>query len=175
MSGRPSRRRPDGPEDANPLNRRLPAEVVSRRRRPEPAAVEAAEDVPVTVERKSVFGLKAAQREKWLKKALKQAADNQIRASDLYDVIASTRFVDDIPYKMGQKMARAVRQQLNLFSGKQQRFLSADAALVKKFGDAEPEAEEKAEDVQAKEKEASAEVSNQMEEMMARCRAFVRE
>lgn len=136
--------------------------------------MEASEDVPVTLDRKAIFGLKAAQREKWLKRALKQAAENQIRASDLYDVIASTRFADDIPYKLGQKMARAIRQQLSLFSGKQQRFLSADAALVKKFGQDE-EPEETAEAAKEKEAAQAAETTTQMEEMMARCRAFVRE
>jgi len=177
MSGRPSRRRPDGPEDANPLNRRLPAEVVSRRRRVEPpAAAEADESAIVTLDRKTVFALKPPQREKWLRKALKQVAESLIRSSDIYDVIASTRFTEDVPYKLGQKMARAVQQQLTLFSGKQQRILSAEATLAVKFGKApegEPEAGKAAEEAPAD--APSAEAPGTAEEMMARCRAFVRE
>lgn len=181
MSGRSSRRRPDGPEDANPLNRRLPAEVVSRRRRVAlPTAVEAAEDAPVTLDRKAVFALKPPQREKWLKKALKQVADSQIRSSDLYDVIASTRFAEDIPYKLGQKMARAVQQQLSLFSGKQQRFLSAEATLVLKFGKAAQQGADASEApgngwAAPEAGVVAAPPQTSAEEMMARCRAFVRE
>lgn len=173
MSGRSSRRRPDGPEDANPLNRRLPAEVVSRRRPQQVAQVETTDD-SVPLDRKVVFLMKPDKRQKWLTKALKQAGEGLVRASDLYDVIASTRFAEDVPYKLGQKMNRAVQQQLDLFSGKQQRYLSTESLLSTKFGKVsapEPEVEETANEGTD---EGEAAVS-QMEEMMARCRAFVRE
>jgi len=146
-----------------------------------PAAVEAAEGATVTLERKAVFALKPPQREKWLKKALKQAAGGQIRASDLYDVIASTRFTEDVPHGLGQRMARAVQQQLSLFSGKQQRFLSSEATLALKFGRPPAEQDPGAGKVPGGDPDppegagAEGPQGTMEEEMMARCRAFVRE
>lgn len=172
MSGRVSRRRPDGPEDANPLNRRIPAEVVSRRRRT-PAAGEGEDDV--SLDRKSVFALKPPQRAKWLAKALKGVADSVLRASDVYDLVANSRFVEDVPYKLGKNMARTVQQQLTLFSAKQQRFLVTEAALGQKFGMTPEEEKELEVSVDVKANDGTADDSMQMEDMMARCRAFVRE
>lgn len=142
--------------DANPLVNRLPAEVVSRRKpRAEPAFVEV-EGGSVTIDRKTIFAMKPEHRAKWLFKALKHAAVGEVRANDVYDVIASNRFVEDLPPKVGRKMGRAVQEQMDLFSTKQRRFLTSEAVLVSKFG-----AQESAE--------------SKMEDMMARCRAFVRE
>jgi len=124
------------------------------------------------IDRKAVFSMKPERRAKWLTKALKQAADGLLRASDIYDVISSTRFAEDIPYKMGSKMNSAVQEHLPLFSGKQQRYLSSESTLSVKFGKKkEVNAMESSQDDKAAEEKSEA----QMEEMMARCRAFVRE
>lgn len=155
------------------MNRRLPAEVVSRRRPQQAAQAETTDDF-VPLDRKVVFLMKPDKRQKWLTKALKQAGEGLVRASDLYDVIASTRFAEDVPYKLGQKMNRAVQQQLDLFSGKQQRYLSTESLLSTKFGKVgAPEAE--LEDVAHEGTDEGEAAVSQMEEMMARCRAFVRE
>lgn len=154
------------------MNRRLPAEVVSRRRPQQVAQVETAGD-PVPLDRKVVFLMKPDKRQKWLTKALKQAGEGLLRVSDLYDVIASTRFPEDVPYKLGQKMNRAVQQQLDLFTGKQQKYLSTESLLSTRFKVGAPE-HEIGDTAQESADEGEAAVS-QMEEMMARCRAFARQ
>uniref|UniRef100_A0A7S0ZX77 Uncharacterized protein n=1 Tax=Noctiluca scintillans TaxID=2966 RepID=A0A7S0ZX77_NOCSC len=157
--------------DANPMNKRLPAEVISRRRRIEPPTEK---DGLMTVDRKAIFVMKPEHRAKWLLKALKQAAEGRLRTSDLYDVIVSTRFIDDVPLRAGRRMERAVRDQLSLFSGKQQRFLSSEAALTVKFGKASEG--DGAEEQGSEEPLAVTEkAESRAEDMMARCRDFVRE
>uniref|UniRef100_A0A7S1AFL3 Uncharacterized protein n=1 Tax=Noctiluca scintillans TaxID=2966 RepID=A0A7S1AFL3_NOCSC len=155
--------------DANPMKRRVPAESISRRRRVEPQPPE--KDAVLTVDRKAIFVMKPDQRAKWLIKALKQASEGRIRTSDLYDVIVSTRFIEDVPVRAGRKMERAVREQLSLFSGKQQRFLSSEAAITVKFGQQADDAPGQADEAPGVTEQAE----SRAEEMMARCRDFVRE
>jgi len=162
--------RQDG-TDANPMHKRLPAQVVGRRRRADPPP----EDGLTTLDRKAVFAMKAEQKAKWLTRVLKQAADGACRPSDLYDIIASSRFAEELPVKVGRKMAKAVKDQLALFSVKQQRSLSGEATLLVKFADAAPEAPEASSAKEETQPASGGPEGDLAEDMMARCRAFVRE
>lgn len=166
----------EDPRDANPMYKRLPAEVVSRRRHHEVVSTDG-EDL-VSVDRKAVFVLKPEQRLKWLAKALRQVEEGRLRPSDLYDVVSSSRFADNIPPKVGKKMGKALREQIGVFTGKQQKFLSEQAEITARFG-AQPA---KASSVPVSDsatpvsKEGDAGGNNiDVDEMMARCRAFVRD
>jgi len=152
--------------DANPLVNALPAQVVGRRRRAQPSQAELQGDT-VTLDRQLVFLMKPEHRAKWLSNALEQMGqDQEIRASDIYDIIASNRFVDGVQPKLGRKMASLLLGQLELFSAKQKRFLSSEAALVAKFG---VTPQQHAQSQQAEQQAQAA------DDMMARCAAFVRE
>ncbi|CAL1171648.1 unnamed protein product [Cladocopium goreaui] len=168
-------RRPDGPEDANPMNRRLPAEVVSRRKgenRAHPGKAVKEEVAPshLSTDLKQVLAMKPEARSKWLAKAVQQAhpQDGRLSPKSIYDIIAHAKFANDLNEKMGQRMYRVLHANLSLFSTKQQKFLEKECALAKQFAVAAfapvPGAEE--EDTTA---------ADAMEDMMARCRAFVRE
>eukprot|EP00435_Cladocopium_sp_Y103_P037716 s2270_g10.t1 len=168
-------RRPDGPEDANPMNRRLPAEVVSRRKgenRAHPGKAVKEEVAPshLSTDLKQVLAMKPEGRSKWLAKAVQQAhpQDGRLSPKSIYDIIAHAKFANDLNEKVGQRMYRVLHANLSLFSTKQQKFLEKECALAKQFAVAAfapaPGAEE--EDTTA---------ADAMEDMMARCRAFVRE
>jgi len=171
-------RRPDGPEDANPMNRRLPAEVVSRRKgenraHPGKAAKEEVAPSHLSTDLKQVLAMKPEARSKWLSKAVQQAhpQDGRLSPKSIYEIIAHTKFVKDISEKLGQRMYRVLHANLSLFSTKQQKFLEKECALAKQFATAAfapaPGAEEEEEEVTT--------AADAMEDMMARCRAFVRE
>eukprot|EP00927_Polykrikos_kofoidii_P051044 TRINITY_DN4485_c0_g1_i1.p1 TRINITY_DN4485_c0_g1~~TRINITY_DN4485_c0_g1_i1.p1 ORF type:complete len:324 (+),score=54.87 TRINITY_DN4485_c0_g1_i1:201-1172(+) len=179
---RPSRRRPDGPEDANPLNRRLPAEVVSRRRpvvsRGGPVhAPPEKEERLVTADLREVLDMGPDKRGKWLSKALLQAQDGRISATVIYDVIAHHRFASELTEKAGRRCYRVLHANLSLFSSKQQRFVEQDCELAQLFRSTAWSTPSGVEGVDAQSDEATAAETQaaMMEEMMARCRAFVRE
>eukprot|EP00928_Gymnodinium_smaydae_P062783 TRINITY_DN46567_c0_g1_i1.p1 TRINITY_DN46567_c0_g1~~TRINITY_DN46567_c0_g1_i1.p1 ORF type:complete len:380 (-),score=106.94 TRINITY_DN46567_c0_g1_i1:79-1218(-) len=181
--GRSNRRRPDGPEDANPMNRRLPAEVVSRRQRPvekrqAPQHVQAEkDDQHVTLDLRQILEMNPDKRARWLSKALQQAQDGRVSPTDIYDVIAHARFASELSEKAGKRCYRVLHANLSLFSPKQQRFMEKECELAQLF---RASAWEKAQGADEK-GEAGAGLSAaeasaaMMEEMMARCRAFVRE
>ena len=62
----------------------------------------------------------------------------------------------DLSVKVGRKMARAVREQLAVFSVKQQRFLSSEATLIVRFADIPGPVEERIEDTGGSEVKADA-------------------
>lgn len=137
-------------EDANPMNRRLPAEVVTRRRPPTKAPkVEEKKDEDVVVELKAAVAIKAEARPKWLTKAFKQAEESKSVVSELYTIVSSQKYAKGLPEKIGRKLLAIIHDNLSAFSEKQQRFL--------------------------KSKDEEVDAASRMEEMMARCRAFVRE
>lgn len=162
----------EDPRDANPMYKRLPAEVVSRRRHVEVVSMEGEE--AVSVDRKAVFLLKPEQRLKWLAKALRQAEEGRLRPSDLYDVVSSSRFADSIPPKVGKKMGKALHEQIAIFTAKQQKFLSEQAEITTRFGGGPAKNITEEKEV-AKPKEVPVEGGPDIDEMMARCRAFVRD
>eukprot|EP00928_Gymnodinium_smaydae_P038892 TRINITY_DN2670_c0_g3_i1.p1 TRINITY_DN2670_c0_g3~~TRINITY_DN2670_c0_g3_i1.p1 ORF type:complete len:404 (-),score=86.31 TRINITY_DN2670_c0_g3_i1:196-1407(-) len=122
-------------EDANPLNRRLPAEVVTRRRR----EVKKVEEKPldeVQVELKVALSLKPEARLKWLGKACKMTEEGRASATDLYDIVSSRKFASGLPSRIGKKVRSTVFENLMLFSDKQQRYLKSDDwQLNVSFGD----------------------------------------
>lgn len=119
------------PDDANPLNRRLPAEVVTRRRKVEK---EEREETPLAVDRSQVLAMKPEQRCKWLIKALQRGQIGRASLNEIYDIIAHTRFPSDASDKVGYRMYSTVRTNLGIFSSKQQRFLSTECRLAQMFG-----------------------------------------
>mmetsp|Transcript_81362 Transcript_81362/g.154433 ORF Transcript_81362/g.154433 Transcript_81362/m.154433 type:complete len:335 (+) Transcript_81362:119-1123(+) len=119
------------PDDANPLNRRLPAEVVSRRRKPERKEPE--EEAPLIVDRAQVLAMKPEQRVKWLSKAFQRGQEGKVQMTTIYDIVAHTKFAGGASDKFGHKMYRVVHSNLSLFSQKQQRFLESECKLAKDF------------------------------------------
>jgi len=112
-------------EDANPLNRRLPAEIVSRRRpevrKPEPKPVE-----DVKVDLKTALLLKPEARLKWLAKACKVAEEGRASTTELHNIVSSRKFVAGVHPRIGRRMAEIVHENLGIFSDKQQKHLKSD-------------------------------------------------
>lgn len=159
------------------MNKRLPAEIVSRRVRPvvkqapQHAQVEKDDSSHVTLDLRQILDMNPDKRARWLSKALQQAQDGRVVATDVYDVVAHARFASELSEKAGRRCYRVLHANLSLFSSKQQRFIEKECELAVLFRanawEKPPAGDEKADN-----KEASAAA---MEEMMARCRAFVRE
>jgi len=112
-------------EDANPLNRRLPAEVVTRRRREAKKVEEKALD-EVRVDLKTALSLKPEGRLKWLGKACKMAEEGRASTTELYSIVSSRKFAAGVHPKIGRRMMDIVRENLGIFSDKQQRHLKSD-------------------------------------------------
>eukprot|EP00927_Polykrikos_kofoidii_P076600 TRINITY_DN73663_c0_g1_i1.p1 TRINITY_DN73663_c0_g1~~TRINITY_DN73663_c0_g1_i1.p1 ORF type:complete len:429 (-),score=76.63 TRINITY_DN73663_c0_g1_i1:324-1421(-) len=162
----------DDPRACNPMTNRIPGEVMYRRRRPD-AAASVEQEGAVIVDKKAVFTLKPEQRLKWLLKALKQAGDGIIHAGELYEVVSSTRFAEELPLKVGRKMALALKSQLAVFTGKQQKFIAERAEICVRYVPTDPvEVPVPAKAKRPKEVPVSA--PSAAEEMMARCRDFMR-
>ncbi|CAE8648480.1 unnamed protein product [Polarella glacialis] len=157
-------------EDANPMNKALPNEVV--RRKPKETQKAVAESALVTTDRKVVLAMKPDQRSKWLAKGLQQAQEGRMQAASMFDIIAHQKFTADLKEneKIGKRMYRQLKGGLQLFSSKQQRHLASGCALAKEFGE-----EDEAEATAAGDSAGPPVVDTAMEEMMARCRSFVRE
>mmetsp|Transcript_14077 Transcript_14077/g.29499 ORF Transcript_14077/g.29499 Transcript_14077/m.29499 type:complete len:296 (+) Transcript_14077:71-958(+) len=136
-----------------------------------------AETFSFAVDLKTVLSLRPEQRPKWLSKACRKVADGEANVKHLYDVLSSRKLVGEMAEKVGRRMLRVLREHLYLFSEKQQRFLTEESALATHYSIEERSEEE------AEEPESTARTSHmkgddaaaRMEEMMARCRDFVRE
>ncbi|CAE8587876.1 unnamed protein product, partial [Polarella glacialis] len=154
--------------DANPMNRRLPAEVVTRKRqvpRGEKAEAEKDKAEEVQVDLKAVLALKPEARPKWLAKACKAVEDGKASATELYNIVSSRKFAAGLPAdkRTGRKLVGILKENLELFSDKQRRYLkSKDCPIIANF--AENDSDDEAPDA-----------ASRTEEMMARCRSFVRE
>eukprot|EP00933_Yihiella_yeosuensis_P044409 TRINITY_DN39526_c0_g1_i1.p1 TRINITY_DN39526_c0_g1~~TRINITY_DN39526_c0_g1_i1.p1 ORF type:complete len:329 (+),score=88.11 TRINITY_DN39526_c0_g1_i1:84-1070(+) len=112
-------------EDANPLNRRLPAEVISRRRQ----VVKRVEEKPpddVVVDLKTALALKPEARVRWLTKACKMVEDKKCTANDLYDIVSARKFCATMQAKNSQKIRAVILENIHMFSDKQQRFLRSE-------------------------------------------------
>mmetsp|Transcript_139973 Transcript_139973/g.390212 ORF Transcript_139973/g.390212 Transcript_139973/m.390212 type:complete len:375 (+) Transcript_139973:116-1240(+) len=115
--------------DANPMHRRIPAEVVSRRarappRKPAPQERER-EAEEVTVELKAAITLKPEARPRWLTKACKMVQEGRASSTELYNIIVSRKFASGLPERVGRKLVSIVEDSMDLFSDKQQRYLSS--------------------------------------------------
>jgi len=133
-------------EDANPLNRRLPAEVVTRQKREVKKIVENNDEVQVDL--KTALSLKPEARVKWLSKALRMVEDKRANSTELYDIVSNRKFCATMHTRNSQKLRGLILDNLSIFSEKQRRFLrSEEWAPNKLFEDedakAEPEDESK--------------------------------
>jgi len=123
-------------EDANPLHKRLPAEVVTRKRRPEAKPVEEKVVDEIRVDLKAAVVLKPDARPKWLSKACKMAEENRASTTELYNIVTSRKFLSGLPSKIGRRLRDIVHENMGLFSDKQQRHLrSDDWPLNAKYGE----------------------------------------
>jgi len=128
------------------------------------------------VDLKTALSLAPQQRVRWVGKACRKVADGEASIKHLYDVLSSRKLVSEMPEKVGRRMLRVVRENLYLFSVKQQRFLTEESALAMNFtldDRSEDEAEEP--EVAAAPSSRSDDAAARMEEMMIRCRDFVRQ
>jgi len=112
-------------EDANPLHKRLPAEVVTRKPRQSRAVEEKIVD-EVKVDLKTAVTLKPDARPKWLSKACKMAEENKAPTTELYNIVTSRKFVSGLPPRIGKKLRDIVHENLDLFSDRQQRYLKSE-------------------------------------------------
>lgn len=111
--------------DANPMHRRIPAEIVSRRKLPHQRPGFKPEEVieEVTVDVKSAIILKPEARVKWLSKACAMVERGTASSTELYDVVTNRKFSGGLPARVGRKLATALRETMTIFSDKQQRYL----------------------------------------------------
>lgn len=168
-------------EDANPMNRRLPAEVVSRRPRKEPKKVDEKQNEEVQVDLKTALSLNGDSRFKWLGKACKMVEDRNASSTDLYDIISSRKFAAGLNSKIGRKMKAVVDENLGLFSDKQKRYLRSDEWVLnaKYSDDKRPRDEDGGKDDDEKDKDDDDERIEKKDEkrtdMMSRVKEFVRD
>mmetsp|Transcript_51949 Transcript_51949/g.93407 ORF Transcript_51949/g.93407 Transcript_51949/m.93407 type:complete len:255 (+) Transcript_51949:118-882(+) len=114
---------------------------------------------------KSTLALKPEKRSAWLTKAVSALKEGSVRPSDVYDIISNRRFVSEVSDKIGKRMRRALDPAIHLFSDKQRQGLEK-CELFSQFPLEEaPPKQERGPEVD----------ESKMEDMMARCRAFVRE
>lgn len=117
--------------DANPMHRRLPAEVVSRRRTEPKTKTESKEKSDeVTVDLKTAITLKPEARTKWLSKACAMVEQGKAKPTDLYDIITNRKFSGGLPDRVGRKLASILKESLSIFSDKQQRYLNSTESPV---------------------------------------------
>jgi len=112
-------------EDANPLNRRLPAEVVTRRRR-EVRKIDEKTIAEVRVDLKTALLSKPEARLKWLAKACKMAEEGKASTTELHSIISSRKFAAGMHLKIGRRMVEIVLENLGIFSDKQQKHLKSE-------------------------------------------------
>ncbi|CAE8601166.1 unnamed protein product, partial [Polarella glacialis] len=163
----------EDPRDCNPMYKRLGAEVVSRRRHDTIKGAAQTQAADACVDLEQVLEKRPEGRAKWLAKALSQAGEGRLTPQSLYDVVAHNRFIEDLTEKVGRKMYRALHASLSVFSSKQRKFLEKECALARTYASTAfsgPQKDDADEEASKKEAEATA-----LEEMMARCRDFVRD
>jgi len=126
---------------------------------------------------RKVLKLEPEDRAAWMSKACKLAADHNFRVSSLFDTLSSEKFAVGLPDKVGKRMHRTLLKYLDIFTDKQQRTLK-QSALPRAYAlhDKPDEPKELSDLKPAKKKKSDDEdAALRMEEMMARCRGFVRE
>mmetsp|Transcript_69878 Transcript_69878/g.183258 ORF Transcript_69878/g.183258 Transcript_69878/m.183258 type:complete len:280 (+) Transcript_69878:427-1266(+) len=112
---------------------------------------------------KPTLALKPEARGKWLTKAIAAVKDGRARVSDVYDIVNHPKFINGVTPIIGKKMRRALTEGIDIFTDKQKKNLEA-CQLIKQYPLEEPQA------TGAKKVD-----EEKMDEMMARCRAFVRD
>lgn len=135
------------------------------------------DDTVVYVDLKGVIGMQPEQRVKWLAKACKQAREGRLKTSQLYDILSSKRIVEGLSDPQGTRMLRTLGDNLDIFSEKQQRYLTEASQLAVQFcaDVVEPPQEKPRREKYRPPAKTTEDSVQKMEEMMARCRNFVRE
>lgn len=164
-------------EDANPLNKRLPAEVISRRRAPEKKKVEDKNPEEVQVDLRTACSLRPDARLKWLGRACKMAEEGKASVTELFDIVSSRKFAAGLPSKVARRIVACVHEYSELFSEKQARHLKSDEwALNAHYGeraDADADAaEEDGDDEPRKAPELAEETAKRKEEEQIRREAL---
>jgi len=123
------------PDDANPLNRCLPAEVVTRKK---PTKKEEKEEPALNVDAKQVHSMKPELRLKWLGKALQRCQEGKVEKTLIFDILTNAKFCHDCSSRLGAKMYRLVLAHADFFSPKQRKHLQVgDCPLRRLFKKAE--------------------------------------
>jgi len=124
--------------DANPMHRRIPAEIVSRRTRvPRKLAPQEKEreNEDVVVELRAATAVKPETRPRWLSKACKMVSEDRASSTELYNIIVSRKFSSGLPDRVARRIIAVVEESVELFSDKQQRYLlSSDCPLMAQRG-----------------------------------------
>jgi len=148
--------------DANPMHRRIPAEIVSRRthvpRKLAPQEKER-ENEDVVVDLKAAIALKPETRPRWLGRACKMVSEDRASSTELYNIIVSRKFSSGIPDRVARRLIAVIEESVELFSDKQQRYLlSSDCPLMVQRGSRVDTAipDEEAEDTVTAEQDRSA-------------------
>lgn len=121
--------------DANPMHRRIPAEVVSRRARAPPKRPQVQEkekeSEEVSVDLKAAIMLKPEARPRWLMRAFKMVSEGRASSTELYNIIVSRKFASGLPERVSRRLVSIVEDSVDLFSEKQKRYLnSSDCPLM---------------------------------------------
>ncbi|CAK9072891.1 Hypothetical protein SCF082_LOCUS35785 [Durusdinium trenchii] len=120
---------------------------------------------------KKVLKMEPDERASWFSDVCRFASDGIVQVSQLYNVLSSEKFGDGLSEKAAKRMNRTMLKHLHLFSEKQQRYLKQLGLVMDETETSKDVADYKS----ARRKGSDEDAAARMEEMMARCRNFVRE
>lgn len=128
------------------------------------------------IDLRSVLAMEPELRVKFVSKACKLAGDGKVKVGKLYDVLSSRKVINELGEKQGQRLLKNMTQYLWVFSDKQQRYLKEESALATQFTlEPSPKPERTWRNQAPRASSGGEDAASRMEEMMARCRSFVRE
>lgn len=116
--------------DCNPLHRRIPGEVISRRHVVPKRKPQDEEPEEVQVELRIAISLKPDARLKWLTRAIKMVGERKATSTDLFDIVTSRKFVSGLAEKVVRKLHTALQDGMKVFSDKQQRYLNSNECPI---------------------------------------------
>mmetsp|Transcript_105797 Transcript_105797/g.183924 ORF Transcript_105797/g.183924 Transcript_105797/m.183924 type:complete len:515 (-) Transcript_105797:62-1606(-) len=125
----------------------------------------------LVLNKKTVLALDPEDRAVWLTTAFRKAGAYEVKTNQIYDIISSPKLAEDLPEKIGLRMLRSLRKHMHIFSEKQQRYLANHALIQYEVAAKEKKKEAERAPVRPS---ADDDAAARMEEMMARCRNFVR-
>lgn len=109
------------------MNRRLPAEVITRQKRQVKKKTEEVKQIEeVTIELRAVLALKPDARIKWMSRALKMVEEGKASRTELFDIISSRKFASGVPARVCRKLKAETLESLDIFSDKQRRYLKTE-------------------------------------------------
>lgn len=131
--------------------------------------------IVLMMDRRTVAELEPEDRATWLSKACRLANEGVMRTSQLFDVMMAEKVVDGVPEKLGRRMMNTLKKHMGVFSDKQQKSLK-NAPLMLAFEiRREPNEDGSTGGKRFNPAAHDPDAAAKMEEMMARCRDFVRE